>query len=299
LSLAEKLDLVLRHGSDYGLNRTLAALGLSKGTWHYRQTERKEYAEKYADLRRPLMAIARMHPHYGYRKVNSELKARGWLVNHKVVQRLQKAWELPLLRQVRHPQPSAIRRVLKQMGDWINLVSRMKNIRPLQVLYTDFTKLLFDRGRQKAQLMPLIDHVSKLAVGWAVGRTDNSELALKAWDRARSRLKRYGIKIRKVVVHHDQDGVYTGHQWLWKLRLQDKARVSYSLNGAKGNTAMESFNGHFKAENDSVLWDQKDMTGVIRVVETRMKYYNDIRRHASLDNVSPVDYLAKLGIKAR
>lgn len=299
MSLAEKLDLVLRHGADYGLNRTLAALRLSKGTWHYRQTERKEYAEKYAYLRRPLMAIARAHPHYGYRKVDRELEARGWRVNHKVVQRLQKAWELPLLRQVHHPQPSAIRRVLKQMGDRINLVPRLKNIRPLQLLYTDFTELLFDCGRQKAQLMPLIDHVSKLVVGWAVGRSDNSELALKAWERARSRLKRYGIKLGKVVVHHDQDGVYTGHQWLWQLRLQDKVRVSYSLNGAKDNTAMESFNGHFKAENDSVLWDQKDLAGVIRVVETRMRYYNDIRRHASLDNVSPADYLVKLGVKAR
>jgi len=101
-----------------------------------------------------------------------------------------------------------------------------------------------------------------------------------------------------VVVHHDQDGVYTGHKWLWQLRLKDKVRVSYALNGAQDNTAMESFNSHFKVENDSVLWDQKDLAGVIRVVEIRMRYYNDIRRHASLDNVSPADYLEKLGVKA-
>jgi len=296
--LEEKLDLVLRHGEEYGLNRTLAALGVSKGTWHYRQTERQEYAERYAYLRRPLMAIARRHPHYGYRKVARELADRGWRVNRKVVQKLQKAWELPLLRQIHHPRPSAIRRVLKQMGDRINLVPRLKNIRPLNLLYTDFTELVFDRGRQKAQLMPLIDHVSKLAVGWAVGRADNSALALWAWERARSKLKRCGVNLRKVVVHHDQDGVYTGHKWLWQLRLKDKVRVSYALNGAQDNTAMESFNSHFKVENDSVLWDQKDLAGVIRVVEIRMRYYNDIRRHASLDNVSPADYLEKLGVKA-
>jgi putative transposase len=296
--LEEKLDLVLRHGEEYGLNRTLAALGVSKGTWHYRQTERQEYTERYAYLRRPLMRIARRHPHYGYRKVARELADRGWRVNRKVVQKLQKAWELPLLRQIHHPRPSAIRRVLKQMGDRINLVPRLKNIQPLHLLYTDFTELVFDRGRQKAQLMPLIDHVSKLAVGWAVGRADNSTLALWAWERARSKLKRCGVNLGKVVVHHDQDGVYTGHKWLWQLRLKDKVRVSYALNGAQDNTAMESFNSHFKVENDSVLWDQKDLAGVIRVVEFRMRYYNDIRRHASLDNVSPADYLEKLGVKA-
>ena len=41
---------------------------VSKGTWHYQQ-KRKEYVRKYASLRKPLLAIARKHPHYGYRKV--------------------------------------------------------------------------------------------------------------------------------------------------------------------------------------------------------------------------------------
>jgi hypothetical protein len=33
----EKLALVEEHRSTHGLNRYLKALGLSKGTWHYRQ----------------------------------------------------------------------------------------------------------------------------------------------------------------------------------------------------------------------------------------------------------------------
>ena len=290
--------MVLRHGVEYGVNRALAAMGISKGTWHYQQ-EKKEYIEKYEALKKPLLAIARKHPHYGYRKVTEELRAQGWQVNKKVVQKLQKAWELPLLRKIRRPRPSGIRRVLQQMGGRINLLPQLRVIRPLHLLYTDFTELLFDRDRQKAYLMPLIDHVSKLAVGWAVGRADNSVLALKAWSRARARLRRYGIKLRKVVVHQDQDGVYTGHQWLWQLRVRDKVRVSYSLDGARGNTAMESFNGHFKIENESRLWDQRDLAGVIRVVESGMRYYNDIRRHASLDNIPPADCLKKLGIEPR
>jgi putative transposase len=288
--------LVLCHGAEYGVNQALAALGVSKGTWHY-QRQKKAYIEKYAVLKKPLLWIARRHPHYGYRKVTEELRAQGWLVNKKVVQKLQKAWELPLLRKIRRPRPSGIRRVLRQMGDRINLLPQLRKIRPLHLLYTDFTELLFDRGRQRAYLMPIIDHVSKLAVGWAVGRADNSSLALKAWSRARVRLRRYGVKFRKVVVHQDQDGVYTGHQWLWQLRVKDGVRVSYSLEGARGNTAMESFNGHFKAEHESRLWDQRELVGVIRVVESAMGYYNDIRRHASLDHTSPANYLKKLGIE--
>jgi putative transposase len=297
LTLDEKLGLVLRHGGDYGINQALAALKLSKGTWHYRQ-KRKEYVEKHGTLKKPLLAIARAHPHYGYRKVLVELRERGWIANHKVVQKLQKAWELPLLRTVRRPRRSAIRRVVEQLGDRINLVPRLENIQPLQLLYTDFTELLYARDSQKAYLMVLLDHVSKWAVGWAVGKADNSELALQAWERARNRLRRLGIKMRKVVVHHDQDGVYTGHQWLSQLLLRDQVRVSYSLNGARGNTAMESFNGHFKTENRSILWEQKDLKGVIKVVESRLWYYNDIRRHASLDNIAPARFLKNIGINA-
>jgi len=280
------------------VNRSLAALGVSKGTWHYQQ-KRKEYVRKYASLRKPLLAIARKHPHYGYRKVTEELRAQGWRVNKKVVQKLQKAWELPLLRKIRRPRPSGIRRVLTQMGNRVNLLPQLRAIRPLHLLYTDFTELPFDRNRRKAYLMALIDHISRLAVGWAVGPADNSTLALRAWQRARARLKRCGVRLGKVVVHQDQDGVYTGHQWLWQLRIKDRVRVSYSLNGARGNTVMESFNGHFKTENGSRLWDQRDLAGVVRIVESAMAYYNDIRRHASLDNMAPTTFLKEIGFVPR
>lgn len=195
-----------------------------------------------------------------------------------------------------HPRPSGIRRVLTQMGDRINLLSQLRDIRPLHLLYTDFTEMPFDRNRQKAYLMVLLDHLSRLAVGWAVGPADNSALALRAWERARARLKWYGVKLRKMLVHQDQDGVYTGHQWLWQLRVKDRVRVSYSLNGARGNTAMESFNGHFKTENGSRLWDQRNLAGVVKVVESTMHYYNGIRSHASLGNTAPAVFLKEIGI---
>jgi len=296
--LAERLDLVLRYGTEYGLNRSLAALGVSKGTWHYQQ-QRQEYVQKHAALQKPLLAIARKHPFYGYRKVTAELRSQGWRVNRKVVQKLQNALGLALLRKIRRPRPSGIRRVLTQMGDRVNLLPRLQTTRPLHLLYTDFTELPFDRNRQKAYLMTLIDHHSRLAVGWAVGPAENSALALRAWERARARLKRYGVKLGKVVVHQDQDGVYTGHRWLWQMRIKDRVRVSYSLNGARGNPAMESFNGHFKAENRSRLWDQREMLGVVKVVESAMCYYNDIRRHASLDNMAPAVFLKEIGIEPR
>jgi len=37
----------------------------------------------------------------------------------------------------------------------------------------------------------------------------------------------------------------------------------------------------------------QDMVGVVQVVERRIYYYNDIRRHESLGNISPTCRLLK------
>jgi putative transposase len=293
------MELAIQYNGRYGLNQTLAALHISKGTWHYRRYVRRSLTEKYAGLRQPLLEIAKEHPQYGYRKVTQELRERGWPVNKKVVQNLQKAWDLPLLRSIRRPAASRIRKALTALGGRINLVPTLKKISPLYLLYTDITELPFDRGDQKAYLMAIIDHVSKYALGWAFGRAKDTALATAAWERAYRNLRRFRVVPQKVVIHHDQDAIYTSHEWLRKVCVQSGARVSYSLNGARGNTAMESFNGHFKGENESIFWEQKDIKGVIRVVETRMRYYNAPRRHESLGQISPENFLIKHGIKAQ
>jgi transposase-like protein len=59
-------------------------------------------------------------------------------------------------------------------------------------------------------------------VGYALGKADNTELALAAWRRAKKTLESYGVKTEGIIVHHDQDGVYLGHGWLYELAVRDK-----------------------------------------------------------------------------
>ena len=47
----------------------------------------------------------------------------------------------------------------------------LKEIDDLEVFYTDFTEIRYRRGLAKAQLMPIIDHRSKLAAGHALGES--------------------------------------------------------------------------------------------------------------------------------
>jgi putative transposase len=284
----------MQYKTTYGLNRALEAVQLSKSTWYYAR-QRQPYEDKYSHLRKTLITIAKAHPEYGIDRTTSELHDSGIHINHKVIEKLHRYWGLAILKRVQRPKPGSVRLLLKETGSRINLVSSLEDIDDFEVLYTDFTEIVYRRGQAKAQLMPIIDHRSKLAVGHALGESADTELALKAWRKARITLRRYKQRLRGVIIHHDQDSVYTGHGWLHEVVVKDNVRVSYSENGAKGNVHMESFNGKFKTENHMLFWEQEDFESVEKVVKTRIRYYNQIHRHSALGNKSPIKYLKEKG----
>lgn len=94
--------------------------------------------------------------------------------------------------------------------------------------------------------MPILDHKAKWIAGWAVSECRNTALALAAFKMARSNLREAEIRLEDQFIHHDKDSVYTGYRWLQAVLIDARARISFSENGAKGNTFMESFSGHFK-----------------------------------------------------
>lgn len=295
MSTAEKVQLARDVRGEIGLGAALAALELPRSTWYYHQSpERKSYEEKYAHLRAPLETIARQHSSYGYRRTQTELSAQyAFHVNLKVVRRLHRCWGLPLLRSTHPPKPSGIRQVIEVAGGRANLVASLEAIEPLEVVYTDFTELVYAGGRAKAHLIAFVDHGSKVALGWAVGLAAVTELALSGWARARAALESYGRELGGMIVHHDRDSVFTSYAWTRRLLIEDEARLSYALRGASDNTEMESFFGRFKVENRSLLTDAATLEELKTVVRDRMVYYNDVRLHSSLGNSAPARFLSR------
>lgn len=172
MSTEQKVTLVREVRSAFGLTPALVALELPRSTWHYRQKHGRSYNDKYAHLRQPLEAIARAHPEYGYRRTVVELReAYGQRVNHKVVRKLHQAWELPLLRGTRRPKPNGIRQALTALGERANLVAGRQDIQPFEVVYTDFSKVVYAGGARKAYLIPLLDYASQAGAGLGGGRT--------------------------------------------------------------------------------------------------------------------------------
>jgi putative transposase len=290
----QKVALVETAQDTYGLNLALAAIDLPKSTWYYHQQRKVAYEEKYVHLFPILDEIARDHPEYGVPRIMPELREEYQVdVNHKVVERLLGIWDLSILRSTHRPRPSCVRKVILEAGERANLVAQMAEIGLFQVVYTDFTEILYAGGHRKAVLMPIIGHVSKAAFGWAVGQSRGTALALQAWEQAKKTFQQLGISYEGMIMHHDQDSVYTGYEWTSQLLLKDKARLSYALGGAKDNPEMESFNGHFKGEANSLFLEAQSLAELIAVVDDRMRYYNAVRRHSAIGYVPPLTYIAR------
>lgn len=288
----QKVALVKDARHICGLNRMWAAVDLAKSTWYYHQNDKVDYEERYQHLKPILEVIAREHPEYGLPRIMVEMReVYDCSVNHKVVERLLRLWDLRILRGTRRPAPSGIYKAILEVGDKANLVAEKDGFGLFEVVYTDFTELVYADGQRKAVLMPIIAHTSKLACGWAVGESGDTSLALQAWERAKKTLQGLGIPWAGMIMHHDRDPVYTGYKWTSQLLSEDQLRVSYALGGAKDNPEMESFNGHFKEEGRSLFLEAQTLRELISVVDKRMCYYNHERRHSSLNQVPPLAFI--------
>ena len=285
-----------QNAQTYGLNVTLDAIGLPKSTWYYWKNKKVDYEEKYAHLRAPLIDILRENPSYGYRRIEPDLKELGYPVGETGVRHVLRMWDLSLQRWAGKPKPSVPREMLAKDGHGMNLVAGIEEPAPLQVFYTDFTTLKYAKGNKKAYLMALVDDATKWAIGWALGFRPNTELAPEVLSMAKVTLADVGLSLAGRIIHHDQDSVYTGYRWLRAVLITHRARISFSENGAKGKTSMESFNGHFKGESKSLFYDAANIWELERTVAQQMRYYNGKRRHSALGYLAPMCYIIKEAI---
>ncbi|MFO8034945.1 MAG: DDE-type integrase/transposase/recombinase [Candidatus Bipolaricaulota bacterium] len=229
------------------------------------------------------------HPAYGYRKIQRELKeAQGVRVNHKRLRRVLRRWDLALPRRVKKPKRRAVQRILHRGKGQLNLLQGWSP-GPLEALSTDFTELRYVGGKKKVYLMALVDIGSSWVPGWEVGQSANRELALACWRKTGKELDAIRRGTVGLIVHQDQEPVYTSHDWLRALLLDTGAVVSYSERGAKDNPWIESLWGHFKQENGSLLIDADTFEELKQVVHQQMICRNERRRHARLDYLTPVE----------
>ena len=104
-------------------------------------------------------------------------------------------------------------------------------------------------------------------------------------------LDEVGLTLNGRIIHHDQDTVYTGYRWLRAVLSTYQAWRSFSENVAKGNTTMESLFDRFEAKNEDLLHDTANALGLGRVIGQQIDRCYIRRKHSTLGNTAPIDYI--------
>lgn len=269
----------------------MGIVGLSKATY-YRQKGKcpSSFRNKYWELEKAVRKILRKNPAYGYRRLLKALRREGIKINHKPLKKLLKAAKISLKRRIRRRRKSVIEALLNELGEKVNLVRQMAKVELFQVIYTDFTRIVFSRGKRSTWLVPYLESASKKVIGYKIGPATTSN-ALIAYRKARGFLKRKGVKLNKVYIHQDQGSQFTAFDYVGQL-AKDKFNISFSRKGRfEDNPEMEAFNGRFKDEWKDELYEAETFAELEKIVAKAISYYNKDRIHSALGDCSPDEYL--------
>ena len=61
----------------------------------------------------------------------------------------------------------------------------------------------------------------------------NRALALLCLDQLQNNLACLDRALSDILIHHDRDSVYTSHDWLHRVLIEEGARISFAMNGQK------------------------------------------------------------------
>jgi putative transposase len=241
--------------------RVCRALGQPRSTQRYKRKERGDEER----LRARIIELASKYGRYGYRKITALLKAEGWRVNHKRVERI---WRQEGLR-IPAKQPKRGRLWLND-GSCIRLRPEHRN----HVWSYDFVHERTYDGRQ-LRLLTVIDEYTRECLAIRVSRSLTSKDVLSTLAK---------LFIRKGMPEHirsDNGSEFTAKAvriWLGRLGV----KTLYIEPGSPWeNGYIESFNGKLRYEhlNTEIFYTVKEAEVL---VEMWRKEYNHVRPHSSL-----------------
>lgn len=244
---------------------------------------------KYQRLKPAVEKIISHHSSYGYRRIQIELRKLGIVINDKPLKKLLKIWHLSYARRIKRPKPSQIAKDIAELGAKANLVARIKNPRPFQIILTDFTRIVVNN--KIFWLILFTDQAVKKIVGWNISTRADTESALKALKKVCRYLKRIKkVDIGKVIIHQDQGAVFTGYEYAGSV-INKGMQLSFTKNGFKDNPYMETCNGHFKQEYMHFIQEANNETELQKIVARCIKDWNEKRIHSALKGRSPDEFI--------
>ena len=292
--MKEKVAILQRARSKEPLSLCLKSLSVPKSSYYYTLKHPKQsITQKYHHLKDKINKSIKAHHNYGCRNIQKDLVDEGIVINHKPLKKLLKALNLAKKTKIKFPKPSPLAQYIKELGAKVNLVNRLTEIKPLRVFLTDFSEIDCPFGKFK---FILFSDVLTKRIGGANGSYyKDSENALKAYSKLKRYLSRMNIPLTDVIVHQDQDSVFTGYEYTGKL-IGDGITLSFTENGFKDNQMMESCLGHFKQSYKQRIQQAETLKQAQKIFTACVKDWNTKPRHSALKGRPPDDFIHTLKI---
>ena len=271
----------------FRLDLLLEAARLPRSTYYY-QLKQLDRLDKDKDLKAEIQSIFTEHKgNYGYRRITLKLRNRGFVVNHKKVQRLMKALGLSARIRRKRKYYSYQGEVGKKAD---NLIQRQfEAAKPMEKCYTDVTEFAIPASSQKLYLSPVLDGFNSEIIAYNLSTSPN---LIQVKDMLEQTFTEEHYE--NTILHSDQGWQYQ-HQYYHRF-LEDKGIQPFM--SCKGNSPdngmMESFFGILKSE---MFYGYEKTFHSLEQLEQAIveyiDYYNNKRIKVKLKGLSPVQYRTK------
>ena len=236
-----KTEIVRGLVTEFALEILLKIIRLARSTYYY-HLKQLDQTDKNQTIKAEIQAIFTEHKgNYGYRRITLALRNRGFVVNHKKVQRLMKA--LGLSARIRRKRKySSYQGEIGKKAE--NLIRRQfEASKPMEKCYTDVTEFAIPASSQKLYLSPVLDGFNSEIIAYNLSTSPNLAQVKMMLEQAFTE-KYY----ENTILHSDQGWQYQ-HDFYHHF-LEDKGiQQSMSRKGnSPDNGMMESFFGILKSE---------------------------------------------------
>ena len=255
---------------------------MARSTYYY-HTKRLSESDGYDDIRTAICKIYNHHKgRYGYRRITSQLRNDGILLNHKTVQKLMV--EMSLYGKRKKAKYKSYKGEIGKIAP--NVIDRdFIATAPNQKWTTDVTEVKIKD--KKIYLSPILDMFNGEIISYSISYSPNQHMVMTMLDKA---FKKTPI-LTGLVLHSDQGIHYQHHRYQKALKDKDIIQSMSRKGNCLDNAMMENFFGLMKSELlylqewDSVEQFKKEL---IRYIH----YYNNDRIKLRLNGKSPVQYRA-------